>query len=43
LDEETTVIVSEHDVLKVAGAWSIDPTRLEGRPAPGPLRVGAAT
>jgi len=42
LDEETTVLVSEQDVLKVAGAWSIDPTRLDGRPAPGPLRVGAA-
>jgi hypothetical protein len=43
LDDETTVIVSERDVLKVAGAWSIDPTRLDGRPAPGALRVGAAT
>jgi hypothetical protein len=42
LDEDTTVLVSEHDVLKVAAAWSIDPTRLDGRPAPGPLRVGAA-
>jgi hypothetical protein len=42
LDEETTVLVSEHDVLRVAGAWSIDPTTLSGRPAPGPLRVGAA-
>jgi hypothetical protein len=43
LDEETTVLVSEPDVLKVAAAWSIDPTRLEGRPATGPLRIGAAT
>ena len=43
LDDETTVLVSEPDVLKVANAWSIDPTRLDGRPAPGPLRVGAAT
>ena len=42
LDEETTVLVSEPDVLKVAGAWSIDPTRLEGRPATGALRIGAA-
>ena len=42
LDEETTVLVSESDVLKVANAWSIDPTTLAGRPAPGPLRVGAA-
>ena len=42
LDPETTVLVSEHDVLRVADAWSIDPTALNGRPAPGPLRVGAA-
>jgi hypothetical protein len=26
----------------VADAWSIDPTTLSGRPAPGPLRIGAA-
>ncbi|MFI5497326.1 hypothetical protein [Actinoplanes sp. NPDC051859] len=38
-----TVLVSEQDVLSVAGGWSIDPTGLDGRAAPGPLRVGAAT
>ncbi|GIF08112.1 hypothetical protein Asi03nite_56500 [Actinoplanes siamensis] len=38
--EETTVLVSERDVFRVAGAWSIDPTTLTG-PAPGPLRIGA--
>ena len=43
LDEDATVLVGESDVLKVADAWSIDPTTLTGRPAPGPLRVGAAT
>ena len=42
LDSEATVLVSEHDVLRVADAWSIDPTTLTGRPAPGPLRIGAA-
>jgi len=42
LDDDATVLVSEHDVLKVADAWSIDPTTLGGRPAPGPLRIGAA-
>jgi hypothetical protein len=42
LDEETTVLVGEKDVLSVAAAWSIDPTTLTGRPAPGPLRIGAA-
>jgi hypothetical protein len=41
-DAETTVLVSESDVLKVANAWSIDPTTLAGRPAPGPIHVGAA-
>jgi len=41
LGEETTVLVDEKDVLKVADAWSIDPTTLTGRPAPGPLRLGA--
>jgi hypothetical protein len=38
---EATVLVAEQDVLKVANAWSIDPATLAGRPAPGPLRVGA--
>jgi hypothetical protein len=41
-DSEATVLVAEQDVLKVADAWSIDPTTLTGRPAPGPLRIGAA-
>jgi hypothetical protein len=41
-DEETSVLVSEQDVLKVANAWSLDPTTLTGKPAPGPIRIGAA-
>ena len=41
-DDDTTVLVAERDVLKVAAAWSLDPTTLNGRRAPGPLRVGAA-
>ncbi|HET9517740.1 MAG TPA: hypothetical protein VFO77_08455 [Actinoplanes sp.] len=41
LDDDGTVLVSEQDVLRVAGAWSIDPARLDGRPAPGPLRIAA--
>jgi hypothetical protein len=40
LDEDTTVLVAEQDVLRVAGAWSVDPTTLGG-PAPGLLRIGA--
>jgi hypothetical protein len=43
LEEETTVLVSEADVFQVAAAWSLDPTKLDGRPASGPLRVGAAS
>jgi hypothetical protein len=41
VDDETTVLVNEKDVLTVADAWSIDPTTLTGRAAPGPLRLGA--
>jgi hypothetical protein len=42
LDEDTTVLVGEKDVLAVADAWSIDPTTLTGRPAAGGVRIGAA-
>ncbi|MDP9791903.1 hypothetical protein J2S43_000415 [Catenuloplanes nepalensis] len=42
LDDDTTVVVSERDVLRVAAAWSIDPTGLTGRHAAGPLRAAAA-
>ena len=41
-DDDATVLVSERDVLKLASAWSVDPTTLGGRPTPGPLRIGAA-
>ena len=41
VDEETDVLVSERDVMHVAGAWSVDPTSLDGRPAPGPLQAAA--
>jgi hypothetical protein len=41
LGEDADVLVGEKDVLRVADAWSIDPTTLTGRPAPGPLRLGA--
>jgi len=42
LEHKTDVLVSESDVMRVAGAWSIDPTELDGLPAPGPLRAAAA-
>jgi hypothetical protein len=41
LDDEADILVSEEDVMRVARAWSVDPTALDGRPAPGPLRAAA--
>jgi hypothetical protein len=37
VEDETDLVVGEADVLRVAAAWSLDPTTLDGRPAPGPL------
>jgi hypothetical protein len=34
-------MVGEDDVMRVAEAWSVDPSSLDGDPAPGPLRVTA--
>jgi hypothetical protein len=42
VDEETDLLVGEADVLRIAGAWSLDPTALDGLPAPGPLHAAAA-
>jgi hypothetical protein len=42
IDDQTDILVEEADVLRVAAAWSIDPTTLDGHPAPGPLRAAAA-
>ncbi len=42
VDDETTVLVAESDVMSVAAAWSLDPTTLDGQPAPGPLQAAAA-
>jgi hypothetical protein len=39
--DETDVLVGEADVMRVAAAWSLDPVRLDGLPAPGPLRAAA--
>jgi hypothetical protein len=41
-DASVDILVSEADVMRIANAWSLDPTALDGRPAPGPLRVAAA-
>jgi len=40
-DDDADLIVGESDVMRLAGRWSVDPTALEGQPAPGPLRVAA--
>lgn len=39
--DEADLVVGEADVLRLAAAWSVDPTTLDGRPAPGPLRAAA--
>jgi hypothetical protein len=35
------ILVGESDVMRLAGRWSVDPSTLTGRPAPGPLRAAA--
>jgi hypothetical protein len=37
--DDVDVIVNERDVMRVAGAWSVDPSSLDGQPAPGPLTI----
>lgn len=39
LSEEVDVLVGEEDVMAVAAAWSVDPSAIDGRPVPGPLRL----
>jgi hypothetical protein len=41
VDDEGDILVSESDVMRLAGAWSVDPTSLTGQPAPGPLTAAA--
>lgn len=41
-DTETSILVGEADVMRVAAAWSLAPVDLEGLPSPGPLRAAAA-
>ncbi len=40
-DGDGDVLVAEADVLRLAGAWSVDPSTLDGRPAPGSLHAVA--
>jgi hypothetical protein len=37
-----SLVIGEDDVMRVARAWSVDPTSLEGQPATGPLRLAVA-
>lgn len=41
-DEEHDVLIGEHDVARVAAAWSVDPTTLDGRAASGLLTAATA-
>jgi hypothetical protein len=41
-DDAGVMLVSEGDVMRMAAAWSLDPSALDGRPSPGPLRAAAA-
>ncbi|GIJ50906.1 hypothetical protein Val02_77920 [Virgisporangium aliadipatigenens] len=40
-DDEDGLLVGESDVLRIAGAWSVDPSALEGKTVPGPLWIAA--
>jgi hypothetical protein len=40
-DEPPSFVIGEEDVMLMAGAWSVDPTTLDGQPAPGPLLMFA--
>lgn len=41
-DGDPDILVGEEDVLRIAGAWSVDPSRLSDTPSSGPLRAAAA-
>jgi tRNA A58 N-methylase Trm61 len=42
MDLGTDVLIGEADVMRLANAWSVDPTTLDGKPATQPLRAAAA-
>jgi hypothetical protein len=39
---DSDILVSEDDVMRLAGVWSVDPSGLGAMPSPGPLRAAAA-
>jgi hypothetical protein len=42
-DEPPSFVIGEEDVMLMAAAWSVDPTALDGKPAPGPLLMFATS
>jgi hypothetical protein len=42
-DEDAGLLIGEADVLKLAGAWSVDPGALDGRPAEARPHVASVT
>jgi hypothetical protein len=40
-EDQPDVVVDEDDVMTIAAAWSLDPTQLDGQPAPGRVHVAA--
>jgi hypothetical protein len=40
-EDQPNIVVDEDDVMRIAAAWSLDPTELDGQPAPGPIHVAA--
>jgi hypothetical protein len=40
-DDESGLLLAESDVMRLAGAWSVDPLALDGRVAPGRLRTAS--
>jgi hypothetical protein len=42
-DEPPSFVIGEEDVMRMAAAWSVNPSTLDGEPAPGPLLMFATT
>jgi hypothetical protein len=42
-DDSQSVLIAEQDVMRVAAAWSVDPTSLDNQPAEAPLMLARLT
>jgi hypothetical protein len=40
-DHDEDILIDESDVMRLASQWSVDPSTLDGLPAPGPLHAAA--